>query len=281
MRALFSSGPRVPGRTRRSLLKSAAVSAALLAAPLLTPVGSASAQSLIVASGDTNIASFLNGGNLPINPDNRTLFTNILGGGNRVLIQGAGEAVNINSFYLGLAGVTSSLSGGPVSTGSLFGVDLFVSNFVSVYAAEELAALQAFSASGGSIFVLGEGNPVNSAANSGSNSLLTAIGSSMRIVPAGIGSGGELTFQINENNPLTAGVDTLTYAFGSEVTGGTFLARSNAGQTFLAVENLAITAPPAPNAVPEPSEWLAMGMAGASVCGLMLRARRRSRRATV
>jgi hypothetical protein len=31
-------------------------------------------------------------------------------------------------------------------------------------------------------------------------------------------------------------------------------------------------------AVPEPSEWLAMGMAGASVCGLMLRARRRSLR---
>jgi hypothetical protein len=27
--------------------------------------------------------------------------------------------------------------------------------------------------------------------------------------------------------------------------------------------------------VPEPSEWAAMGMAGASVCGLMLRARRR------
>ncbi|MES2460965.1 MAG: discoidin domain-containing protein [Armatimonadota bacterium] len=30
-----------------------------------------------------------------------------------------------------------------------------------------------------------------------------------------------------------------------------------------------------PNAVPEPSEWLAMGMAGTSVCGLMVRARRR------
>ncbi|MES2460121.1 MAG: PEP-CTERM sorting domain-containing protein [Armatimonadota bacterium] len=37
-----------------------------------------------------------------------------------------------------------------------------------------------------------------------------------------------------------------------------------------------------PNAVPEPSEWLAMGMAATSVGGLMLRARRRnSRRAAV
>jgi hypothetical protein len=37
-----------------------------------------------------------------------------------------------------------------------------------------------------------------------------------------------------------------------------------------------VTTPTTPGAVPEPSEWLAMGMAAASVGGLMLRARRKS-----
>jgi hypothetical protein len=57
-------------------------------------------------------------------------------------------------------------------------------------------------------------------------------------------------------------------AENTETLGGTPLPRSNT--SFTSVPNR--VAP-----IPEPSEWLAMGMAGASVGGLMLRARRRNR----
>ncbi len=69
------------------------------------------------------------------------------------------------------------------------------------------------------------------------------------------------------------GQQTLTVSSATPITSVVF----TPGDFFdwVGVDNITFTSTASVNPVPEPSEWLAMGMAGASVGGLMVRARRR------
>jgi len=61
-------------------------------------------------------------------PGNRTFFDNILGGGTNVLFSWTlhAQSVDLDTYYEGLAGVTTTVSAAPVNSALLSGVDLMV-----------------------------------------------------------------------------------------------------------------------------------------------------------
>ena len=128
----------------------------LLAAVILvlaTRAGSATAGQILV-SGDENITNALTGPGPGIFPGNARFFSNVLGSGTQVLVQGNdpgkpgdtdSPVANTNSYYGSLPGVTSTIQSGPVSAASLAGVNLFVSAIpATAFAPSEIAALSAF-----------------------------------------------------------------------------------------------------------------------------------------
>jgi hypothetical protein len=72
-----------------------------------------------------------------IDPGNQQFFSNVLGSGTSVIVQGTDSAgftpvANINTFYNTLGGgVSSNIQSGPVTSASLAGINLFVSAFPS------------------------------------------------------------------------------------------------------------------------------------------------------
>jgi hypothetical protein len=237
------------------------------------------AAGLIIVSGDENITDALVGNGVAVNAGNQQFFKNVLDGGTHVLVQGTDigtgidtPVANTNTFYNSVAGVTSTIQSGAVTAASLAGVDLFVSAIpANAFSASEISALAAFSASGGKIFLMGDGVPFAASQDANLNALLVGIGSSMRIVPDGIDAGFRTvgSSQI-ASNPLTTGVTSFTYTFVSQVSGGTTLFTASGGQTYIAETGL-ITS------VPEPSSLAFGGIAG--VVSLAYYARRGRKRA--
>jgi len=184
---------------------------------LLGGVTGEASAGLIVVSGDENICNGLDGsGGFPVFPGNQTFFKNILGSGHSVLVQGTDPGgvdtpvAITNAFYNSVPGVTSSILAGPVTAAALAGKDLFVSALPAVaFTPSEVAALSAFSAAGGTLFLMGDwsGFGPGLTADGIINSLLTALGSPLHIIPAAddlllhIATGAQIAV-----NPLTAGV---------------------------------------------------------------------------
>ena len=145
---------------------------------------------LIVLAGDTSFTLHLEGNMLvPQDPGNRQLFENILMGGDEVLIDtrdiNSSDSVrNVNDFYNSLTGVTASVTSGSITPSALTGVDLFITMIpVTPYTPSELISLRDFSESGGSLFFMGEWNGITLIpANAEINSILTFLGSDLRIV---------------------------------------------------------------------------------------------------
>ncbi len=235
----------------------------------------------LTLSADSNIISGLNGTDtVPMTAGNATFFQNLLGGGQTVKVlsttfgnnvDGFNQNSIVNTFYNSLAGVTSSIVTGPISTALLAGTNLFIDDLPdAALTTTEVAALRSFLAGGGSVLFLGEGNFFAPDRNSYINANLTALGSRMRLGTDSLEAGSQTASgsQIVAN-PLTAGVTSFGYAFTNSITGGSSLfLNTNLATTFVATELQ-------PASVPEPGSLTLITIALVTTAAVT---RQRSRR---
>ena len=124
---------------------------------------------------------------------------------------------NMNNFYNGLSGDSSSIATGPLNTVNLTGVNLlWATQPVNAYTSAELTTMSNFLSGGGRIAFMGEHGLISPAENSNINTALTFVGSSISIYynqmldpyfrTATVGNGQILS------NPLTTNVNSYTYA---------------------------------------------------------------------
>ena len=237
-------------------------------------VNPAYAKMAVFVSGDGNIANPLTGAydGTPLDVGNQQLFSNVLGSGSNVslldnILSGGPGSVgtmvsDINTYYNGLSGVTSSVFSGTVTPAKLSNADLFVVVLPDDdFTTSEIGIMSSFLTSGGDIFFLGEyGSWI--APNVSINNALNGLGSSLSITPAmadpswHTGTG----YQIAPD-PYTTGVSTLSYSYTSHVSGGTSLLYDTDGHGFLAYEVV-----PAPGAI-------LLGGIGVSLVGWLRRRR--------
>ena len=239
------------------------LSISLLGAAIVCLVPTSPSKAALFVSGDSNVIDPLIGihnGVPGIDTGNQQFFINILGGGNSVAVLQSGTAYgslfasDVNQFYNGLSGKSSTVISGSIS--SLAGYNLLVAPLPDhAFTSSEITVLKNFLNGGSSIFFLGENNDSTfTAANAYINSDLAGLGSSMQIVPNLFDSGfHSATGSHIATDPYTAGVSHFTYAAPSSVSGGNYLFFGTGGQpviTYMA-------------AVPEPSGLTLFG------CGLL------------
>jgi hypothetical protein len=228
-------------------------------------------QADIILSGDSNIIDPLTGttnGVPGTDTGNQRFFTNILGGGNSVAVLQSSTSyasdliADVNTFYNGLSGVTSTTIGGNIT--SLAGYNLLVVILPDhTFTSGETALLSNFLAAGNSIIFTGENSSdVFTTSNTNINVDLTALGSSMQIVADYIDSGYFHTASGSRivTNPLTTGVTTLSYAASSRVTGGSYLVYGSYGEPIIETSGS--------KAVPEPATMLLLGFGLAGLAGV-------------
>jgi len=233
----------------------------------------------IVVSGDITPVFFLTDTSPnDAEPGNQTFFENVLGAGTGVAVlntsNNTSASAEVDEFFGGLAGVTSTLLAGPVSAGDLSAVDLFVAPAPdTAFTASEITALSNFLNGGGTVFLMGEADniPFGSATNVIINSLLTGLGSGLALIDANLDIGtNQATGGQIANHPLTSGVTEFFYGFSSEVDGGTPLFFSQNGTAFLSFEETVI---------PEPATVLSFGTGLLVLAGVHARRRRRAAKA--
>jgi hypothetical protein len=220
----------------------------------------------IFLSGDVSIVNPLVGsGGTGIDTGNQKFFTNILQGGNRVVVDGDISSFvrstfsssnidrDLNSFYNSLPGVTSSIVTGTITFDVISNANLFVSLVpAQSYTTAELQSLRNFLDNGNSIFFLGDNNNLTSE-NSIINDELTALGSNLRIINDNFDAGfNTATGSQIASDSFTTGITTFTYAAPSRVstvTGGENLFFGTNREAFVAYERTETTQ----TTVPEPS----------------------------
>jgi hypothetical protein len=208
----------------------------------------------IFLSGDSNIGNAIDGSwGVPINPNNGTWFSNILGAGTSVKIQSGflvdsigASITSIDSYYNSLSNVTSSIVPATTSIDDtlLTDIDLYISVLPSDdFTSAELNSFSNFLSSGGSIFFLGEYDGYANW-NARINSALVDLGSNMSIVNDLVDIGVNITTNI-ELDPYNLGVTDFTYGSISTTSGGIPLIRSLDATTFIAYENISAVPLPA------------------------------------
>jgi PEP-CTERM motif len=224
----------------------------------------------IIASGDSDIADTVTGGNA-------TFFSNVLGSGTKVLIQelDSGTATsggNIASYYNGLSGVTATQTTA-TSVASLAGMNLFITMLPQgAYSGAEISAMSSFLSGGGTVFFIGEatGYIPGGIADPIITSTLGTLGSAMTMSGAnGVDYGNAVVVP----NALTAGVSNFNYVYTAWVSGGTPLFDTNptsgTGLPFIEVQTVGGSLTPEPA-----SEVLMLG--GLAGLGLLARRKKRS-----
>jgi hypothetical protein len=221
---------------------------------------SVACKASIIVSGDSDI---IQGLSFVPPPDNRVFFANILGSGTKVVFQeGFAPAIfgPLIGFYTGILGVTVDTTTTTFTASDLAGANLLISEVpLSAYTPSEITLMKGFLSAGNTVFFIGEwglaGFPEGMAGNGFINTALSSLGAGLSLVNAdddpiaALAVGSQIA-----KNPLTAGVNSFSYAATSEITGGTPLFFTTSGAPFVAV-----AAP-----VPEPSSALLLfaGVAG-------------------
>jgi hypothetical protein len=128
----------------------------------------------------------------------------------------------INNFYNAQPGITSSIIAGPLTSGSLTGVNLlWAVQPAASYSAGQLSVLSNFLLGGGRIAFMGEHGTFAPAENNRISAAVTALGGTMSIINNVLDSGFRDATRVGGQiltNPLTAGVNTYNYAAFAQLT---------------------------------------------------------------
>ncbi len=248
--------------TRLMLRETARRTCAIVFA-LLAVSGTAHAG-VIVATGDnTPVFSLTDTFPNPATAGNQQFFSNVLGSGTSVLVQAAPSnsfaGSEINEFYNTLPGVTSTLlaAGATVTAADLAGKNLFLAPLPDAFTAAEITAIGGFVASGGSLYISGDGTLLSLSADI--NALLAGIGSGLSLGSTDFDDGPQTASGPEiVANALTSGVLSFNYGATVLVSGGSPLFLTNDLQPFVAVEGPAAT-------VPEPATLALLGVAFAGI----------------
>ncbi|QDS91867.1 hypothetical protein FF011L_06030 [Roseimaritima multifibrata] len=234
---------------------------------ILMLAASTSQAGLIVLSGDSNLDD--SGSNL------EDFYANMFGG-QKVFASPAGltSYVGETQNKMIAAAGAANFTEGSLASGIPSGQDWVVAGGDGLFSNSEISLIADFFNAGGNVYLIGEGFNAP-AENLTINKILEKLGSNMRLTapadPAKTTAWKANAAEIYPN-PLTAGIDYFGGDYSSVVTGGTPLFDSaTTGETFIAVENLAVSAA----TVPEPTSLAILSVMGIAACG----ARRRSKRA--
>jgi hypothetical protein len=217
----------------------------------------------IVLSGDGNIGNGINGsGGAPMTAGNSTFYSNLLGSGTKVVIEGptasvytsdeyAAEAA-IAAYYTDLGDTVVQVAAGSVVASTLSGVKLFISDLNDTgFPTAETSALSTFLSGGGTALFEGEYTPYDAGADALINAALAALGSTMSLVGNEVDCGAAFAAtgaQIG-NAPLDTGISSFGYACVSTVTGGASVFETKSLQTFIAEQTTATSSTPEPSTV--------------------------------
>ena len=144
-----------------------------------------------------------------------------------VVIRATGENVivsenAVNDFYNSQPGITSSIFAS-IATGDLNDASLLFLPLPGIsFEASEVAAIDAFVDGGGTLLVTAEGSGFPSQ-NGRVSSLLAALGSTITLLNTGTDGGFQTATVANGqivSDPLTAGVDSFNYAYGTQLSVG-------------------------------------------------------------
>jgi len=215
----------------------------------------------IVLSGDGNIGDFINGSaGAPVLAGNSTFYSNLLGTGTNVVIEGPtvgaytsdeyeAEAA-IAAYYTGLGDTVVQVAAGSVTAATLTGANLFISDLNDTgFPGAEVSAISSLLSGGGTALFEGEFTPYDAGADALINAALSALGSTMSLNQDEQDCGFQTATgsQIG-STPLDAGISAFGYGCVSTVTGGTAVFSTIAGPAFMA-EQTTTTATPEPSTV--------------------------------
>jgi hypothetical protein len=188
----------------------------------------------VVLSGDGNIGNAINGSDgASVVAGNSTFFSNLLGSGTNVVIEGptagayTGDEYDaeaaIAAYYSGLGDTVVQVAAGSVTAATLDGANLFISDLNdTAFPTAETSAISTFLSGGGTALFEGEYSPYDVGADALINGALAAVGSSMSLV----GNAEDCGFQVASgaqigSTPLDAGISSFGYGCVSTITGGT------------------------------------------------------------
>lgn len=214
----------------------------------------------VILLGDTTPAFYLTASSPVSTPSagNQRFFQNLLGGGLEVVVLDSAFTASdteIDEFYDGLGGVTSTRVTGALTPDDLSGANLLLAPLPDdAFSAAEVATISAFLGSGGSLLLMGEAQAAAEviAANLSVNSLLQALAIPLSLDRNFLDAGHLVAMGAAiDPSSLTAGVDEFDYGGVSAVSGGSPLFRARTGAPFAAL-------------VPEPGTGLliSLGLAG-------------------
>jgi hypothetical protein len=215
----------------------------------------------IVLSGDGNIGNGINGSSgAPVTAGNSTFYSNLLGSGTKVVIEGptasvytsdeyAAEAA-IAAYYTDLGDTVVQVAAGSVVASTLSGVNLFISDLNDTgFPIAETNALSTFLNGGGTALFEGEFTPYDAGADALINADLAALGSTMSLVGNMVDCGSAFAATGTQigSAPLDTGISSFEYGCVSTVTGGTAVFNTESLQPFIAEQTTTISSTPEPS----------------------------------
>lgn len=180
-----------------------------LALVLGTPVMASS----VFLVGDSNLFS--------TTTDNEVLIQNIFDGTSVLSTEATYNALTLASL-----GTTATETIGAINDTNLAGKDFLLTGYSysrNSFTGAEILSISHFVSGGGSLFLVGEGNPSFSPLNSAINLVLAAVGSTMRLSTTDNFDNGGFTSlsSLTTGTPFGSGINGFTVAYASSISLGT------------------------------------------------------------